>query len=197
MSISVRRYSSPILGLLILAGLAYGLFVAGHAIIRALASSNSNVAVAIIAASATVLVSVLSIVLGKVYESRSLIQKEHREKKVPVYEDLINFLFRASMSPKASEPISQKDMIEFMSAFTPRAMVWASDEVLAAWVKWRKTLINDTSRKVNSLDAIFLYEELIFTIRRDLGHKNKALVKGDILALFVNDIDQYLPPDLR
>jgi len=33
---------------------------------------------------------------------------------------------------------------------------------------------------------------LILAIRRDLGHKNSGLKRGDILALFVNDIDKHL-----
>jgi hypothetical protein len=51
--------------------------------------------------------------------------------------------------------------------------------------------------EANPLNAMFLYEALIFSIRRDLGHRNKGLVTGDILALFVNDIDQHLPPKRR
>jgi hypothetical protein len=71
-------------------------------------------------------------------------------------------------------------------------MVWGSDEVLAGWVKWRRLLINEAAVKENPIRSMLLYEELIFAIRRDLGHKNKSLVTGDILALFVNDIDEHL-----
>ena len=109
-----------------------------RATVRVLESLDSGIAVAIIAAAATVFVSVLSIVIGKVYESRALIQKEHREKKIPVYEDLIKFMFRVLMGTKTGDIPSEKEMIEFMSGFTQRMMVWGSDDVLYAWVQWRR-----------------------------------------------------------
>ncbi|MCH7729499.1 MAG: hypothetical protein IH991_23940 [Planctomycetes bacterium] len=39
---------------------------------------------------------------------------------------------------------------------------------------------------------MFIYEDLIRAIRRDLGHKNKDLTKGKLLSLFVNDIANYV-----
>jgi uncharacterized protein YneF (UPF0154 family) len=193
MSPKTRQAISVTFGLLLVAGIGYGVFVAVRATMLVIASLDSSIAVAIIAAAATVLVSVLSIVLGKVYEARSLIQKEHREKKTPVYEDLIKFMFRILMATKTADPPSEKETIEFMAGFTQRIMVWGSDEVLAAWVKWRRLSTDEAAMKANPIKLMLLYEELIFAIRRDLGHKNKGLATGDILALFVNDIDQHLP----
>lgn len=193
MSPRARQVLSVIFGFLLVAVVGYGVFVAARVAVRFLASVNSVVAVAVITAAATVLVSILSIVLGKVYESRLLIQKEHREKKIPVYEELIKFMFRIVMGAKTGGPPTETEMVQFMSDFTQRIMVWGSDEVLAAWVKWRRLLTNETAMKASPMQPMFLYEELILAIRRDLGHRNRALVKGDILALFVNDIDQYLP----
>ena len=181
------------LGLLIFSGIGYGLFVVVRATIQVLAALNSSIAVAIIAAAATIFVSALSIVLGKLYESRSLIQKEHRETKIPVYEDFLKFISRILMSSKVGDTVSEKEMIEFMSGFTQHLMVWGSDEVLVAWVKCRRLLIDGPAMKTSPTKFLFLYEDLVLAIRRDLGHKNKSFVKGDVLALFINDIDQHLP----
>ena len=49
-------YLFGVFGLLLIAGMAYGFFVAVRGMIRLLASLNSNIAVAVIAASATVFV---------------------------------------------------------------------------------------------------------------------------------------------
>jgi hypothetical protein len=118
----IQRVVAVIVGLLLLISVGAGVLVTSRAMMRVFGSLNSSVAVAIIAAAATVLVSVLSIVLGKVYESRSLIKKEHREKKIPVYEDLIKFMFRILMGTKTDTPISEKETIEFLSDFTQRAL---------------------------------------------------------------------------
>ena len=53
-------------------------------------------------------------------------------------------------------------------------------------------LTNEADLKANPMKLILLYEKLILAIRRDLGHNNKGLKTGDVLALFVNDIDQHL-----
>ena len=47
--------------------------------------------------------------------------------------------------------------------------------------------------KAEPMKLMLLYESLILAIRKDLGHKNKGLVAGDILALFLNDIEEHLP----
>jgi len=185
----IRQFLSVTLGFVLLAAAAYGLYVIVRESVRVFTSLDSDIAVAIIAAAATVFVSVLSIVLGKVYEARSLVQKEHREKKVPVYEDLMQFMFRILMSGKTGESVSEKEMMDFMVNFNQRIMVWGSDEVLASWVAWRKGAVSGSE----PLRLMFRYEELILAIRRDLGHGNKKLSTGDILSLFVNDIDDHLP----
>ena len=159
---------------------------------QVLTSLDSAIAVAIIAASATALVSVLSIVLGKAFEAREIVRREHRERKIPVYEDLIRFMFRVIMSSKTGDIPSEKEMLEFMSDFTQRIMVWGSDDVLAAWVRWRRAVTDPIALKADPTKILFLYEELISIIRRDLGHNNENLAKGDILALFVNDMNQLM-----
>ena len=189
-----RHVLSTILGLLLLAGIVYGVFAAARATIHFLTSANSAIAVAIIGVAGTVLVSVFSLIAAKIYESRALINKEHREKKIPVYEDLIKLMFQILMSQKTgAPPLSEDEMIKSMLGFTQGVMVWGSDGVLAAWIKWRRMLVDEAAMKANPKEFLFLYEQILFAIRRDLGHKNKALIQGDILALFINDIDKYLP----
>ena len=192
MSPNARQKLSAVVGLLLFTALVYGAFIAVRAAVRVLASLDSDIAVAIIAAAATAFVSVLSIVLGKAYEARALVQREHREKKIPVYEDLIKFMFRILMGAKTGNAPSEKEMLDFMSDFNQRIMVWGSDDVLAAWVKWRRAATSEADVKANPMNLMLLYEQLILTIRRDLGHKNKNLGTGDVLALFVNDVDQVL-----
>lgn len=192
MTSKIRQRLSAILALALLAALGYGVFVAVRAAVDVLASLDSDIAVAIIAAAATALVSVLSIVLGKAYESRALVRREHREKKIPVYEDLIRFMFRILMGAKTGNAPTEQEMLEFMSDFNQRIMVWGSDSVLAAWVEWRRAATNEAAVKDDPMSLMLLYEQLILTIRRDLGHKNSNLGTGDVLALFINDIDQQL-----
>lgn len=190
--LNARQILLAIIGLLFFAAFAYGIFLTVRGAARILTSMDSDLAVAIITAAAMAFVSVLSIVLGKAYEARSLVQKEHREKKIPVYEDLIKFMFRILIGVKTGDAPTEKEILDFMSDFNQRIMVWGSDDVLAAWVSWKRIATNEAEVKANPMQLMLLYEQLILTIRRDLGHKNKKLNEGDILALFIKDIDQTL-----
>jgi hypothetical protein len=191
MELKVRKIFS-IVSLLIFAALLYGVFIIVSAATRVLTSLDSDIAVAIIAAAATAFVSVLSIVLAKAYEARALVRKEHREKKTPIYEDLIKFMFRTIMGTKTGNIPSEKETLDFLTDYTQRIMVWGSDDVLAAWVKWNRTSANIKELRENPINLMLLFEQLILTIRRDLGHKNINLHTGDLLSLFINDIDQQL-----
>lgn len=152
---------------------------------------NPNVAASIVAGVATVTVSVVTVVVGRRLEANALIRKEHREKKVPVYEDLLQFMSKIMHSTKSGTAISEDEMFAFMADFTRRIMVWGSDDVIAQWAAFRSASIDAGNGKAGH-DVMFQYEDVIYAIRKDLGHQNKGLTKGKVLSLFVNDVAAYL-----
>ncbi len=170
--------------LIVIAGAAYWLLSWLAEVFGAL---NPTVAVGIIAASATVLVSVISVLLSKRLEHQTSIQKEIRERKVPVYEKLIGFIFRVFKGIKENKPITEQEMLDFMMEFTQNIIVWGSDEVIDAFHKFRVASMSGEQANI-----LFIVEDILLAIRKDLGHKNKNLIRGKILSLFVNDIDKYI-----
>jgi hypothetical protein len=42
---------------------------------------------------------------------------------------------------------------------------------------------------------VFAFEQLLYAIRLDLGNDDEHLGRGDLLRVFVTDIDDYLVPD--
>jgi len=160
----------------------------GQYLVSTFVGLNPNVAAAIVAAFATVTVSVLTVVVGKRLEAIALLTKEHREKKTPVYEDFMGFWLKYLSSNRAgATPLSDEEAIKFLTDYTQRMVVWGSDEVIAAWVKFRYSSMSlPQSRDPNSV--LLDLENLILAIRRDLGHKNRGFKQGDILRTFVNDI---------
>lgn len=169
--------------------MVYGL---GHAFINAFSGLDAKFGAALVAAAGTVIVSVMSVVVSRYLETRATIRKELREKKIPVYEDLISFMFKILMSNKMGKEVTEFEMIQFMSDFTQRSMVWAADDVLNAWIKFRGASTNESQLNDNPFVLMFIYEDLIREIRKDLGRKNKDLTKGKLLSLFVNDIAKYV-----
>lgn len=152
---------------------------------------QKEVAAALIAASATIVVSVLSVVVAKFYEKKRVIELEHRNKKIPIYEEFVEFLFKLLMNEKLEgKPLTEKEMLEFMRGFTQKLLVWGSDDVVLQWSKYRMMFVNND--KPDTMKTMLQMEQLLYAIRKDTGHKNKQHKKGDILKLFINDIDKYL-----
>ena len=185
-----HRMKTLLLGLIslaVLAGLVWGLYT----VLAHLMTLNPNVSASIIAACATVLVATLSVLLSKHFEIQKLVFKEHRDKKIPIYEDLVRFFFRVMFKSKKGKPLSQSEMASFFQDFVQKATVWGSDDVLKAFGDFKRHA-PEIQAGADPTKILFLSEKLLFAIRRDLGHKNKNLKQGDLLSLFVTDIDQHL-----
>ena len=179
---------------IVLLGIIWGVSSFGIYMLELLKNANSEVSVAVITGAITLIITVLSVILGKAYEVRTLIIKENRNKKIPIYEDLIKFLFnKVLMGAKTGNEVTEKEMITFMSDFTQRIMIWGSDDVLNSFVKIRQIAGDEEGLKKNPLSIMLGYEELIKEIRKDLGYKNQGFKKGDLLSLFINDLKKYLP----
>jgi hypothetical protein len=148
---------------------------------------DPKVAAAIVAASATVLVSVFSVLVSKFLEQRAKITQEIRDKKIPVYEELINFVFKIVRSIKKDNQLEEGEVEDFMFNFTQQVIVWGSDSVLQAFYNFRHNGDSGDGRQV-----ALRMEELLLAIRKDLGHNNKGLSQGKILGLFLNDFDKYM-----
>ncbi len=173
-------------------GVVIGLWYAISGLLAVFAGLQKEVAAAIIVASATILVSVLSVVVGKYYERKRSIEQELRQKKIPMYEEFIRFWFDLFMSEKLTgAPMNEKKMLEYFNTFTQKLMVWGSDEVVGIWSNYRRAFVT-TSPPTDAFHSMLEFEELLSAIRKDMGHRNKNLKKGDLLGLFINDIQKYV-----
>lgn len=85
-------------------------------------------------------------------------------------------------------------MTEILINFSKKLTLWGSNEVIRKWIEIRE-LNSQSNSNANAIDNLFLLEEVIFLIRKDLGQKNSNLEKGDILRFFINDIDDYITKD--
>lgn len=178
----------------LLAGIC-AVYALAHQLIAVFAGLDAKFGAAVAITAGTVIVSVISVVFSRYLETRATIRKEHREKKIPVYESLIGFIFKIFMGVKDEKTPDEKELLEFMSDFTQRAIVWASDDVLNAWIQFRDMSLNEEEVKKNPMKLMFSYENVLREIRKDLGHKNKNLGKGKLLSLFINDVSNYVDAD--
>jgi hypothetical protein len=179
----LKKFLPIVASLLFLGSIVWGLITGVDWYISLLKSLDKQVAAAIIAASTTVLVSVLSIILAKYFENKRLIEKDIREKKIAVYEKLITYFFKLTA---AKDKTTIPSIEEFFIDFAPGFITWGSDEAIKLWSDFRKTASQSETQS-----TLLTLEKLLLIIRKDIGHQNTGLANDHvILRAFINDIDK-------
>lgn len=174
------------LSLVVAGGFIWLLYRGIKLIWTTLSSVNPSLAVGIIAAGSTIFVSLASVLISKRLEQKALIRNQQRNKKMPIYEELIAFLFRVSRASKDGKNMpTEEEITDFMFSFTQKLLVWGSDEVIIAFSKFRHP------EEIHG-NILFVVEGIWFAIRKDLGHSNKGISKGMLLGLIVTDIDKFI-----
>lgn len=160
---------------------------------RAFAALETQVAVAILSALTAVLIAILSAFLSRLFERRAAAEEEQQTRRIPVYEEFVSGLLKgmgATTHKDHRKPVDELAMVSLMGDFTEKALVWGSGDVLRAWLDFRAASMslsegtsNDAVAPLQNLEKLFL------ALRRDLGLSNKGLAEGDLLRLFINDLD--------
>ena len=159
------------------------------ALLRGLAGLDPRLLAAFITLFGTVAISVISVVMTRRWEQRLAVEQERRNRKIPSYEEFLEFLFQLLKSSKDKEQsISQEDMEKSLTKFTQKLVLWGDDEVIKEFLNWRRAAVRGGA----GAEMVFTFERILYAIRSDLGHSNKGLGRGDLLSLFVNDMDEVL-----
>lgn len=182
------------LGCLLLCALTVAMVVGalllGFGIWQALTALAPEVGAAFLLAAGTAIASVLAVVLSKWWERRVEIGQEHRKQKIPVYEYFMGFWFDLLISGKVgADEVADKEMADFNREFTKQLITWGADEVLREYVAFRRKALA-LEKGVSATEGVLAFEKLLRAIRADLGHGNKGLAPGDLLSLFITDIDE-------
>lgn len=150
---------------------------------------DAVIIVALITGMVSILGVVLSAIVSKILEYRQNTKRYLYEKREEPYSDFIEMVYKIQRGVKAGEIYSQDEMIQDTMVFSKKLTLWGSNKVIRKWLNFR-----DIAQKENSdpMKNLFILEEIIFEIRKDMGQKKRGLKKGDILAFFINDIKHHL-----
>jgi len=139
---------------------------------------------------ATVLTALANVYISKKQDQISARKALLRDEKVLVNEKILGLIFnsvRASVEGKQPEEDEiRDDMFQIMQNLN----LWAPNEVVHAFVKFRKVGNNSDSKNSPSsvLDPV---ADIVLAIRKDLGYKTKGMDRKTILGTFVSNIDVY------
>lgn len=189
----LRGLGALILLLALAAGVLLGISWGARGLLAlAFEGVDPTVSAAIVAAVATTTVSVITVFVGRYFERRREIEAEIRKSKIPVYTDLVQSLMSVlTKKPKddgqEESEADPNELARAMYRITPQLITWANDDVLIKWSRWRRKATD-----LAPMDSMFQLEQLLQAIRKDFGHSDKKVERGDVLGLFVNDIEDYV-----
>ena len=115
------------------------------------------------------------------------IRNEQKPKKIEIYDKVINLFFDSIFSQKLGQaPKTEQELIKSIHDMTPDLILWASDDVLNLYIKFRKMANN---MQDSSTAPIQLFGQMLLAMRKDLGHRNNQINEESILGTFINDVE--------
>ncbi|MCM3541329.1 hypothetical protein [Priestia endophytica] len=176
-----------------LIGLAiYGVFRFLLWIYNQVLSIDPRISAALITGLLAIVATSLTITIPKYLEKKMEIEEHLRDKKSDTYKELVEFLFTILMGTKMGKTLTDKDIVEIMSSFTENLILWGSEDVIKRYKDYRTHFATREIGVKTTMREIEIMEGLLLAIRKDMGHKNKKLVRGDILSLFINDLEKTM-----
>src|SRR5690606_2458948 len=106
---------------------------------------------------------------------------------------IIEFIFLITFAEKlGKKQLSEKEMIQFFADTTRDLVIWGSRDMVKAFGDFGEQLV-DSSTAGDAKKIMSAVEDLLFAVRKDLGHRHVGSKRGDILRLYVNDLRDYFP----
>jgi len=130
----------------------------------------------------TAIVSVLSIVYNQRKTKEREIAESHRQQKIDLYKKFMDNVVVGALrlaKDKADDADLQKHLETFFLDFTANLIVWGSPGVIHEYTKSRKS--------GNQPQMLLQIDDVLRAIREDLGHSNRRIGRGDLIALFLTD----------
>lgn len=188
----MKNVLNVLLGLGVIGLIIYGVFKILAWIFNQVFAVDPRISAALITGLIAIIATSLTITIPKYLEKKMEIEEHLRIRKSETYKDLVELIFKILMSGKTGEVLPEKELIKMMSKFTENLILWGSEDVIKSYKAYRTYFMNRSQGDSLTIEAIDLMENLLLSIRKDMGHNNKSLKQGDILSLFINDLDEVL-----
>lgn len=178
-------YIYGFVGIVTILGSFYFFYKTAIFLIKNYEKININILTAIIGGTITT----SGYFITRYIEKKRNIEIEIRNKKIPIYEEFIQFYFKVVFNN-----LSQEEIQQFFRDFNQKAIIWFPDEILKSYIEWKENLVKFSSKRNLALkDMIINQEEFMKQIRKDIGHNNNNLNEGRISSLYINDIETIIP----
>jgi len=135
------------------------------------------------------LVPIITFFTTRALQRRRSLEDALREHKTALYDELIKGLLKMLNLGGVSAKMTDAEMKELFASVTPPLITYGSRGVILAWNGFRQAAKDhgDDNKVI-----LFAFEDLLKSMRKDLGHSVLSVQKGELLRIFVNDVDTIL-----
>jgi len=185
----------------VIGGLGVGAFLLTRELVGALAGMSTEARAAILAALATPIVAILSVVATHFYARKREIAAAQLARKTEFYGDFLEEYFELLTSltgKKGTKPSKtaadelQRKMLDHASKTARRLILWGGWKTIQCYLAMRNLAAETPEGEPSNPNIMLRFEDLLHAIRKELGHPNRGLARGDLLRLFITDIDSFL-----
>lgn len=185
MKVKLGKFFQLILGVSLICGLSYGVWLLVTAFIASITAASPEVTAAIVGAMATILVGISAVLISQAYERRRAAEEAHRLKKVEIYQGFIDMISRMTgaknehLSLKEPDP---KELIQYLFKYKSGILLWGSPKVIKAQIEFE-----DVSESADNQKMFRSVNSLYLAIREDIGLSNSGLKNLELVKLSLNN----------
>jgi hypothetical protein len=150
-------------------------------------NASPDIAVAIIAGSATIFASVLALVISRHYQTKREQLIAHREKKVELYDKFLHKLFEL-FSADNKNKVDTSTLGPFLREMQINLILWAGPNVIKSYYDWHKVLTTKPPRAIQMIKML----DFFLTIREDLGHSNRRIEREYLARLLLRNPEWFV-----
>lgn len=179
-----------LMAVLLFIGLPLLAWYAVSSVLSWITSQQSEVAPAIIAAAATILAGIGAVIFSQQRTKTREIAETHRPKKVELYTTFVKKVMEVMQ--KSKEEGSDDSLIEHaglqecFEEFTTDLILWGSPSVIRAYHRFRELSTSGTA----DTNIVVVMDDVMRTMRKDLGHSDWTLQRGEVIKLFLKDPEE-------
>ncbi|MEO8777344.1 MAG: hypothetical protein ABI389_01590, partial [Rhodanobacter sp.] len=179
----MRKTSSVVIGLALLAGLLFGVWEAVAHFFALLSAASPEVAAAVVGGMSTALVAIAAALLAHRSARIRASEDAHRVKKVEIYRGFLEIVARqmANENDKVNtKPLKESELIKFLVTFRSDIILWGSPSVINAF---RNFNVQCQTGGVSMFNAV---DNLYRSIRRDIGLSNWGLESNALVKMYLS-----------
>lgn len=185
----IKQFLSMIFGIGIVGGLLWLFYKVIALVFQTLSTLDSNVSIAIIAGSATILASTLTVVITRYYQAKRDRETAHIDKKIDLYDEFLITLFEI-FSGDDKEKRTNKNLIPFLREIQRKITLWSGPEVIRAYAEWHSVLT--TQEHIPKAKGMIKMIDFFLALRKDLGHSNRGIKHEHLIRFILKNVDLFM-----